>query len=145
MHLSPQWLWLLTVLRQWFCCCWFVVDCYSHCGIMQLFHVLLCVILCSLYFCNHLDGEERSGCFGLFVFLVSRDCCVALSHDATALSAVCDCGISWSYSLFFVTMEGGFMINPVLKKTKLIDLSIRFKILNMNIILKSGARFKFCF
>ena len=37
------------------------------------------------------------------------------------------------------------MINPVLKKTKLIDLSIRFKILNMNIIIKSGARFKFCF
>ena len=29
-----------------------------------------------------------------FVFLVSRDCCVALPHDATGLSAVCDCGIS---------------------------------------------------
>ena len=28
-----------------------------------------------------------------FVFLVSRDCCVALLHDATSLSAVCDCGI----------------------------------------------------
>ena len=23
------------------------------------------------YFCNHLDGEERAGCFTLFVFLVS--------------------------------------------------------------------------
>ena len=32
--------------------------------------------------------------FTLFVFLVSCDCCVALSHDATGLSAVCDCGIS---------------------------------------------------
>ena len=30
----------------------------------------------------------------LFVFLVSCDCCVALPHDATDLSAVCDCGIS---------------------------------------------------
>ena len=31
----------------------------------------------------------------LFVcLLVSRDCCVALPHDATGLSAVCDCGIS---------------------------------------------------
>ena len=29
-----------------------------------------------------------------FVFLVSCDCCVALPHDATGLSAVCDCGIS---------------------------------------------------
>ena len=28
----------------------------------------------------HLDGEERAGCFALFVCLVSRDCCVALPH-----------------------------------------------------------------
>ena len=33
-----------------------------------------------------------------FVFLVSRDCCVAVPHDATGLSAVYDCGISLSYS-----------------------------------------------
>ena len=38
--------------------------------------------------------DERAGCFALFIFLVSRDCCVALPHDATGLSAVCDCGIS---------------------------------------------------
>ena len=30
---------------------------------------------------------------------MSRDCCVALSRGAMGLSAVCDCGISWSYSL----------------------------------------------
>ena len=30
----------------------------------------------------------------LFVFLVSRDCCVALPHDTTSVSAVCDSGIS---------------------------------------------------
>ena len=30
---------------------------------------------------------------------VSRDGWAALPHDATGLSAVCDCGISWSYSL----------------------------------------------
>ena len=48
---------------------------------------------------NKFDGEERAGCFALFVFLVSRDCCMALPHDAEGLSAVCDCGISWSYSL----------------------------------------------
>ena len=47
----------------------------------------------SILFCNHLDGEERAGCFASFVFLVSRGCCVALSHDATGLSAVCDCCI----------------------------------------------------
>ena len=33
-------------------------------------------------------------CFTLFVFLVSRDCCVALTHDVTSLSAVCDCDTS---------------------------------------------------
>ena len=38
--------------------------------------------------------EEIAGCFALFVFLVSRDCYVALPHDATGLSAVSDCGIS---------------------------------------------------
>ena len=43
---------------------------------------------------KHLNGEERAGCFALFVFLVSRDCCVAFSQGAQGLSAVCDCGIS---------------------------------------------------
>ena len=33
-------------------------------------------------------GEERAGCFALFVFLVSRDCRVALPHDSTGLSRV---------------------------------------------------------
>ena len=35
----------------------------------------------------------------LFVFLVSRDGCVALPRGAMGLSSVCDCGIFWSYSL----------------------------------------------
>ena len=34
-----------------------------------------------------------------FVFLVSRDGWVALPRGDMGLSAVCDCGISWSYSL----------------------------------------------
>ena len=29
------------------------------------------------------DGEEIAGCLALFVFLVSRGCCVALSRDVT--------------------------------------------------------------
>ena len=32
MHLSPQWLRLLSVLRRWFCCCWLVVYCYPIVG-----------------------------------------------------------------------------------------------------------------
>ena len=31
---------------------------------------------------------------------MSRDCCVVLPHGAMGLSAVCDYGISGSYSLF---------------------------------------------
>ena len=38
--------------------------------------------------------RERAGGFALFVFLVSRHYCVTIPHDATGLSAVCDCGIS---------------------------------------------------
>ena len=30
----------------------------------------------------------------LFIFLGSRDCCVALPHDAMGLTAECNCGIS---------------------------------------------------
>ena len=33
---------------------------------------------------------------------MSRDCCVALPHGVMGLSAVCDCGISLSYSLLFI-------------------------------------------
>ena len=64
-----------------------------------MFCVLLCITLCQFWFCDHLDGEERAGCFTLFVFLVSRESCVALPHDAMGLSAVCDFGIACSYSL----------------------------------------------
>ena len=53
-----------------------------------------CALFCvHSHFCNHLDRDEGAGCFALFVFLVSCDCSMALSHDATGLSAVCDCGI----------------------------------------------------
>ena len=45
--------------------------------------VLLCVTLCPFWFSIRLDREEGACCFGLFVLLVSRDCCVALPHDAT--------------------------------------------------------------
>ena len=72
-------------------------------------------------FCNHLDEEERAGCFTLIVFLMSCDCLCSvafprrteqniifidiklrpLTGSAVGWSAVCDCGISWSNSLTF--------------------------------------------
>ena len=54
---------------------------------------------CALHFMSILvllssRERERAGCFALFIFLVSRDSCVALPYDAMGLSAVCDRGIS---------------------------------------------------
>ena len=50
-----------------------------------------------------IENQNRAGCFA---FLMSRGCCVTLPRGATGLSAVCDCGISWSYSLtFFLNMH----------------------------------------
>ena len=50
----------------------------------------------SIWFCNHIDGEESADCFTLTVFLMSCDsqCSVALPHGAVGWSEVCDCGIS---------------------------------------------------
>ena len=58
-----------------------------------------CSMFCRALLCVHSSFAiilmiEIAGCFALFVFMVSRDCCVALPRDATDLSAVCECGIS---------------------------------------------------
>ena len=34
--------------------------------------------LCRFYFCHHLDGEKRAGCFTLIVFLMSENVIVLL-------------------------------------------------------------------
>ena len=47
-------------------------------------------ILCNVvryFMAIHLDGEERAGCFDSFLFLVFRDCCVALPRGAMGLFA----------------------------------------------------------
>ena len=59
-------------------------------------YVLLYIILCSFYFCNHLEEEERVGCFAFIVLRMSCycKCCVFLPNGAVGWCAVCDCGIS---------------------------------------------------
>ena len=59
--------------------------------IVQCFVVLYFM---SILVLQHLDGEERAGCFAQFGFLVSRVFCVAMPGSAMGLSAVCDFGIS---------------------------------------------------
>ena len=58
-----------------------------------------CSMFCYALLCVHsslafISMGKRADCSALFVFLLSRDCCVALPHGITGLSAVCDCGIS---------------------------------------------------
>ena len=53
-------------------------------------------------FCNRLAEEERGACFALVAFLMScvSWCSVSTPHPAVGWSALCDSGISWTYSLF---------------------------------------------
>ena len=53
---------------------------------------------------------ERESWLLCFVFRMSRDCCMALPHYATSLPAVCDCSISWSYSLLWVNLRKKIML-----------------------------------
>ena len=48
--------------------------------------------------------RERAGCFALFVFLVSRDCCVAIPLSVMGLSAVCDCDTHYFWVSFMRTV-----------------------------------------
>ena len=60
---------------------------YGRCGTCLYRFLILAAFLT-------LNGRGGDGCITLFVFLVSHNCCVDITHDATGLSAVCDCGIS---------------------------------------------------
>ena len=52
--------------------------------------VMLCITLCPFWFCNHLEEEERAGCFGFIVLQVSRycKCPVTLPYGAVCVIVV---------------------------------------------------------
>ena len=57
--------------------------------------VLLCIAAVHSVFCNHLEEEEKVGCFAVIVLqMYFYKCYVALPCGAVGWSAVCDCGIS---------------------------------------------------
>ena len=56
---------------------------------------------------------------------MSHDCCVALPHDATGLSAFYDCGISLSGSLTFFLLNRTTYTSP--------DLAIPFSLQQVHI------------
>ena len=55
--------------------------------------------------------KEKASCFTLFVFLVHCEFYVAFPRGVVCWSAVCDCGISWSYSLAFCIVDTGLDMN----------------------------------
>ena len=57
-----------------------------HCSLFVEGLCLVLVLLCITKFCNHLDEEEKVGCFTLFVSLTSCDCLirVAFPHGGVA-------------------------------------------------------------
>ena len=71
------------------------------CGSSVFVFVLLCITLCPFHFCNHLEEEEKVGCFSIIVLQMYcyYTCPVALPDGDLGWSAVCDCGISQSFSL----------------------------------------------
>ena len=108
---------LLSVLKQWFCCCWFIIYVLPIiCGSSVFVFVLLSITLCPFFFCNHLEEEEKAGCFAIIVLQMYcyYKCSVALPHGAVGWSAVCNCGISWSYSLTFCSTKSCKTLLPLL-------------------------------
>ena len=58
--------------------------------------VLLRITLCPFWLCNHLEEEEKAGCFPIIVLHMYcyYKCSVVLSHGDVDWSAMCNCGIS---------------------------------------------------
>ena len=58
--------------------------------------VLLCITLCPLQFCNHLEEEEKAGCFAFIVLRMPCYCelSVTLPHGAVGWFTLCYRGIS---------------------------------------------------
>ena len=97
-----------------------VCNCSMFCCTLLYVHSSFAVILMgkrelvALLFCTLTY-------FACFVLLESSDCCVALPRCSMGLSAVCDCGISLSYSLTILAAT------PENKKVQFIVLDTRTK------------------
>ena len=73
-----------------------------------MLYALLSVTLCQFYFCNHLDGEERVGCFAWFVFLVSHDGCVALPSGGMRFVSV-----AFSDHTHLLFLSNGYLMSNI--------------------------------
>ena len=69
---------------------------------MEVLHLVL-VLFCRISVLSSF-ASNRAGCFNLIVFLMACGFLysVALVRGAEGWSAVCDCGISLSYSITFL-------------------------------------------
>ena len=83
---------LLLLLLFFYCFCVLPIICASS----GFVFVLLCNTLCPFKFCNHLEEEEKAGCFviGVLQMYSCYKCSVTLPQGAVGWSAVCGCSIS---------------------------------------------------
>ena len=93
MYLKPQYLRLLSVLRQFvllvliYCLMYFLLLVGVLC--LSLFwHALLCVL--SSFAIILKRKRERAGCFGFIVLMISCNRICAVAHSALGWSTVCD-------------------------------------------------------
>ena len=63
---------------------------------------------------------------------MSRDCFVALPRGAMGLFAVCDCGISWSYSPTFFERDTSMDKCLIFDRKKNLDIELELNILKLN-------------
>ena len=61
---------------RWFCCCWSIVKCTSHCLLSSFWYALLCVLPSFL---NQLEEEEKAVVFVVFLLLLSYRCLVTVN------------------------------------------------------------------
>ena len=57
---------------------------------------LFCYALLCVHSSNHMEEEEKPGCFAIIVLQMYcyYKCSVTLPHDTVGRCTVCDCGIS---------------------------------------------------
>ena len=93
----------------------------------------------SFLFWNHLDGEERTGCFPLIVFWMYCDCkcSMALPQSAMGRSAVSGCGTSYFQIILSCLFFFIFCTRPLF--TALIEMG-RFNV-KMFVIVQSDITF----
>ena len=81
--------------------------------------VLLCITLCPFWFCNHLEEEERTGCFVVVVFCLTDVLLLYMFCDSSSWCRGLICGVWLLYFLIILTYFFSKFINMKIRFIKL--------------------------